>query len=378
MDKLRKHIKESFFNPVLHFLPLLVFLVVDDFFGIKLAWEISFPFTLILLSYIYFVFNRIFTWHLIFTMIFVCVSLITSFLPSTFIRHDIICESVVLLFLVALIVFRKQFKLFVNHAMSNLIPMSNNIEELYRVLWAFALVLLIYISGFLIVEHLAQDIKPFHEMLQSLYIGTLSFLAVYEIIRVQIIRSRLIKEEWVPIVNNKGKIIGSIQHQTSLHDEMKYQHPIIRILFVENGMVLLNKKTEETNKSMDFWDTTLVNYVVMNETIEQCVERTANQMLGINNFKYMYVSNYTIDCKNENQYAFLFVSCMQTDLNFNAEYSETTKWWTKPQIEDNLQTGIFSDNFIAEYDLIKRSGLLETDKCECNCRLKETIYNQMK
>ncbi|MEI6596172.1 MAG: hypothetical protein WCO28_11465 [Bacteroidota bacterium] len=379
MDKLRKHIKESFFNPILHFLPLLLFLVLDDYYGILLAWEVSFPFALLLLIYIYFVFNGIFTWHLIGTLIFVLASLIVAvetFIPVSFISHQIVYETVVLSFFIVFILFRKRIQKLVYKVMSNLIPMTNNFEELYRVIWSFALVFLIYITGFLIVQVLGQNVETYHELLQSLSVAVLFFLSVYEILRVQIIRSKLIREEWLPIVNNLGKIVGSIQLHTSMNDEKKYQHPVIRILFVDKGMILLNKKQDENNLSADVWDSTISNHVVMEETIEQCVDRTVKQKLDIDNFKYMHLSTYTVECKKEIQHAFLFVSCMQSEYKVTELFIEQAKWWTQSQIEENLESGIFTDNFKIEYDLLKRGGLLETGKCECNCRLKQVIYNQ--
>ena len=379
MDKLRKHIKESFFNPILHFLPLLLFLVLDDYYGILLAWELSFPFALLLLIYIYFAFNRIFTWHLIGTLIFALASLIAaveSFLPVSIIPHDIVYELVVLSFFFVFIFFRKRIQKLVSKLMSNLIPMTNNFEELYRVIWPFALILFFYIGGFLIVQMLGKNVQAYHELLQSLSVGVLLFLSVYEILRVQIIRSKLIREEWLPIVNNQGKIIGSIQHYTSLNDEKKYQHPVIRLLFVDKGMILLNKKPDDNNPTSDIWDSTISNHVVMNESIEQCVDRTVKQRLEIENFKYMYLSNYSVECRNEIQHAFLFVSCMQSEFKLSERFVEQAKWWTQSQIEENIESGIFSANFKIEYDLLKRSGLLETGKCECNCRLKQVIYNQ--
>ena len=375
MDKFRKHINESFFNPVFHFLPLLIFLVVDDFFGMFPAWEISFPFALILLIYTYFVYNRIFTWHLISTLIFVCSSLIAAletFFPIPFLKHEIVYESVVLLFFFVFIVFRSGIQKIVQQLMSNLIPMTNNFEELYRVIWAFGLVLFIYVSGFLTLQ--ALDIHGYEQFLQSVYLGVLFFLIAYEILRVQLIRSKLIREEWLPIVNNQGKVIGSIQHTISLNDEKKYQHPVVRILFVDKGMILLNKQTEG-NKT-DRWDSTISAHVVMEESIEQCVTRTVKKKLDIDDFKYMFLSNYTVDCQNEIQYSFLFVSCMMSDFKLTERFVEQSKWWTQSQIEENLHSGIFTESFVTEYDLLLRSGLLETGKCECNCRLKQVIYDQ--
>lgn len=379
MDKFRKHIKESFFNPVFHFLPLLMFLVVDDFFGITLAWEISFPFALILLIYTYFAFNSIFTWHLIGTLIFVTASLIAAIetmIPCPLISDEIIYETVVLSFFTVFIVFRSRIQNIVQKLMSNLIPMTNNFEELYRVIWAFGLVLLFYVSGFLIIQLANPEKEIFHQLLQSIYLGVLLFFVVYEVVRVGIVRSRLLREEWLPIVNNQGKIIGSIQHTISLNDGKKYQHPVARILFVDKGMILLGMKSADNGERSDLWDTTITAHVVMEETIEQCVARTVKKKLDVDDFKYMFLSNYTADCTVEIQYAFLFVSCMMSEFKLSERFEKQTKWWTQAQIEENLDSGIFTESFKIEYDLLKRSGLLETGKCECNCRLKQVIYNQ--
>jgi hypothetical protein len=222
MQKLRKQIKESFFNPVLHLLPLLIFLVVDDFFGMNLGWEISLPIALGLLIYVYFVYNRIFTWHLIFTVFYIVVSLIAwleTLLPVKLIKNDLVYEVVVLLGLLAFLMFRKQIQKMITGIISYLIPMTNNFNELYRVIWALFIVLFVYVSAFLVVDSTVKNDTIYLLLLQYLYVGILVFMAIYEILRVQFIRVKLNKEEWWPIVSKQGKIIGSIQHLTSLNDK---------------------------------------------------------------------------------------------------------------------------------------------------------------
>ena len=155
MQKLRKQIKESFFNPVLHLLPLLIFLVVDDFFGMNWGWEISLPISLGLLFYVYFVYNRIFTWHLIFTAFYIVVSLIAwleTILPVELVKKDLIYEIVILFGLFVFLIFRKQIQKLITGIISYLIPMTNNFNELYRVIWALFIVLFVYVSAFLIVD----------------------------------------------------------------------------------------------------------------------------------------------------------------------------------------------------------------------------------
>lgn len=379
MKKLRKQIKESFFNPILHFLPLLLFLVVDDLYGIVTAWEVSFPFALLLLIYIFFVYNRIFVWHLIFTLFFAFSSILAGFetlLPISYINHQIIYELIILFFLLFFILFRKRVQKTVLRLMAETIPMTNNFNELYRVIWAFVFVLLFDISGYLVIKTLKGNIYQYQHMLQYVYMATLFFLSIYEILRVQIIRSKLLREEWLPIVNTNGKIVGSIQSQTSLNDENKYLHPVVRILFIDKGMVLLKKKSDEDMELSDLWDSTISNHVKMGQTIEQCVEKIVEKWYAISNFKYMYLSKYIIEGKTEKQYAFLFVSCLLPEFKLNPEITEQTKWWTQKQIEDNLTTGIFTENFKIEYDLLQRSGVLESGRCDCNCRLRDVIYQQ--
>ena len=378
MEKLRKQIKESFFNPILHLLPLLLFLVVDDFYGMNTAWKISFPIALLLLIYVYFAYNRIFIWHLLFTLMFITVSVFAGLevLLLNVIRLELVSEIVILVFFFSFILFRNKIQKEIRKIISNLIPMSNNFDELYRVIWTFFLVLLFYVSTFLVIQSIIINNSVYLHLLQYVYVGIVVFLAIYEVLRVQIIRSKLIQEEWWPIVSNQGKIIGSIQHFTSLNDEKKYMHPVIRVLLIDKSMVLLTKRTHDDVESPDMWDSSMTNHVKMGETIELCVERAAEEKYALNNFRFMYLSNYTIESKKEKQYAFLFVSCLQTEYKLSPDLLDQTKWWTVNQIEDNLKEGVFSENFIIEFDLLKRSGLLETGKCECSCRLRDVIYNQ--
>ncbi len=378
MEKLRKQIRESFFDPILHFLPLIVFLVVDDFWGMNTAWKVSFPLALILLIYTYIVYNRIFIWHLIFTLIFISVSIIVGievYLAIFKIRLELVSEIVISLFLFTSILFRKKIQKKILKVIPDVIPMSNNFEELYRVIWVFFSVLLFYITSFLLIQLIANSPPLYEHMLQYVYVCIILFLTIYEILRVQIIRAKLLREEWWPIVNNQGKIIGSIQHITSLNDERKYMHPVVRVLVVDKGMVLLQKRPYDSLVFPGLWDTAISDHVKMGETIEQCVDRASENQL-LDRLKCMYLANYTIEVEQEKHYAFLFVSCQQSEITFNSDHSTHLKWWTQQQIEENLDTGIFTDNFKIEFELLQRSGLLETGKCECSCKLRDVIYHQ--
>ena len=379
MNKLRKQIRESFFNPVLHLFPILIFLIIDELFGMNIAWKVSFPASIALLIYVFYVYNRIFTWHLIFTLVFLVITIIAGveyLFPITADIHQILYEIVVICFLIIFLAFRSQIEKIISSVISRLTPMTNNFEEMYRFSYILFLILIFYVSANTLIrfKH-GSNVMYQLQISQYIYICLLSFLIFYEGLRVKIVRADLLNEEWWPIVNDNGKIIGSIQHLTSLHDEKKYKHPIVRVVLIEDGMILLQKRSIENVVFPGKWDIALSNHVIMEETVDRSIERTVKQRYGVEYFKYVYLANYTLEVSNEYHYAFLFISHQHIDLKPNAKYIDSVKWWTQQQIEQNLDAGIFTDNFIVEYDLVKRSGLLDSGKCECDCRLKDTIYN---
>ncbi|NDP22975.1 MAG: NUDIX domain-containing protein [Paludibacter sp.] len=255
--------------------------------------------------------------------------------------------------------------------------MTNNFDEIFRFIKIIFVVLVLFVTIHLSLNYSQpKNSEVLLKMLQYVYMSVLVFLIVSEILRVQIVRAKLLNEEWWPIVSDQGKIIGSIQHLTSLSDKNKYIHPVVRVMIIDKGMILLQKRTVNNIVDSGMWDTSISNHVKTGENIEQCVDRTSKEHYSLEGFKYMHLSNYTLEVSNEFQYVFLFVSCQLIDLTPNLKFIDQAKWWTQQQIEENLQSGIFPENFKIEYDLLKRSGLLETGKCECSCRLKETIYNQ--
>lgn len=378
MEKLRKQINESFFNPVLHLLPLILFLVTGELYSFSAGIMVSSLAALLLIAYMFFVYRSLFKWHLVFVAIFVCVIFISTIggsLPEPFRRLS--SELVVLFFLLCMILFHRQLQKYTQKLVPGLIPMTNNCMELNRSAMALAFVLFVYISAVLARYYYQAFVQGLDDrMLMYAYAGILAMLVFYETIRVLIVRATLMKEEWWPIVSDQGKIIGSIHHQTSLHDTNKYKHPVIRVMLIDRGMVLLQKISKTNPMQPGMWDSAISNHVKINETIDQCVNNTAFERYELKNFKYMYLSNYSLELPDEHQYAFFFVSCQLVQIKPNLKYIDQAKWWTQKQIEDNLGSGIFSENFKIEYDLLKRSGLLETGRCECSCRLKEEIYGK--
>ena len=379
MKRLRKQINETFFNPVIHFLPLIVFMVVNDFWDLKTAWVATLPVIFVLFIYIFFFYRKIVQWFVFSVFVVFVVGSVISFFPVEKLPSrigDVALESAVLIFFILSLIFRKPVETMLNQRKSKLPPMVNNLNEMFRMLWMLGAVIFIYIHAYLVTASLqVSNLDYTLRFIHDAYLVLFLFVVFYELIRVTLIRVKLFREEWWPILNEKGKMIGSIHNKTSLSDPTKYIHPIIRVMLIENNRIFLQKRCQQDLVYPGYWDTALSNHVKVNETVEQCVSRTANERYGIKELKPIFLSNYMHETDVEYHYAFLFVACKLPDLEHNKEYIDHAKWWTVQQIEDNLTTDIFTDNFLSEFELVKRSGLLESGKCECDCRLKEAVLN---
>jgi len=250
--------------------------------------------------------------------------------------------------------------------------MKNNFEEYFNFIQSLFLIISGYLLFYFIIYQF-PTIKEnvYLELLQVIYIGAIVFLLAFEFCRVQLVCHKLLKEEWWPIVNEQGKIVGNVQPLVSLKIEKKYMHPIIRILFIKENMIFLQKNCENDLIFPCLWDAAISNHIRTGETIEDCIERTAEEKYGLKDLKPFFLSNYIHRTENEQHYAFLFIACNVNNIEPNYQKINQAKWWTLQQIEENLSTGIFTQNFIIEYNLLQRSGVFENKICNCECKLKE-------
>lgn len=375
MDQsLTKHIRESFFNPILYILPVLIFIVVDNFSNLTYAWITSLVAAGGLILYIHKNYNHSFKWYL-FCM---CISLATMFLmsltrllPINTLLVDLSYEFVFFICLSLLYVFKKPVTNISKKLVSPLQPMENNIMELYRIIKIFIILVTGYIILFLIFSTINnENTERFFFILDLTYSILVIILIIYEFINISFIRKQLTKEKWVPILNSKGKSIGSIQQISSFIDEKKYIHPVIRGLYINDNKILLQMPVPSKLVSSPQWDSFLTNHVTISETAKDCLEKTAYECFNIIQLRTFYLTKYIFETPFEYQYAFVFIICkIEEEIKAHSKYIQQVKWWTLRQIEHNLNKGIFTEQFLKEFDLLKRSGLIETDEYNCYCEI---------
>lgn len=377
---MKKHIKLSFFNPILHILPILIFLVLEDVSDKTNAWLFSFPVAMLLLGYVMIFYKSIYRWHLLSTAVYLCIGTITTVvdtesLPVPF--GVVFGELIAAVFMFVLVLFRKFFFRVAASMTSKKMTMQNNLNELVRMANVFIIIFLSFAVAYLLDFYFIQNQSHYTLVfLYQLYVASLILAIIYEFIRVFAIRGHLLKEEWLPIVNEKGQEIGSIQRQESLLNPKKYIHPVVRVIIVEGNRIFLRENGCRDDADRSKWDNAICSHLRMKESEEECIQRSSQQLYGVADIHPIFLSNYLIDNQQGRQLVQLYISCRLENITPNPEYSNAVKWWTMQQINEELQSGIFTNSFLKEYELLLRSGLIDAGRCTCECKLRDEVVDK--
>lgn len=371
MLEFKRNIHYSFFNPVLFVLPLLAFFVVSIFTKGFIPWVVFFSLLAMSIAFVALFFKPLFFWCFFYTGFLLSSVLIIfvlqHFLSPSFFLYNFVDVFVFLFQALLMLLFFKPLKRISSKFVAKNIPMKNNFSELKKSYLRIIAAAVIYLIIVLVSQNFLEGVIPTIFKISYLVLFVLLFSVL--LIRVYYIRHRLKKEEWLPIVTEEGKITGVIQHSESFFAEEKYRHPVVRLLLINKGNILLSKQSVSCLEDALYWDTPIQSYMQIDETAEMALEKNFNSF-----FKqkpaYFFLTHYLNENKYEQQYVFLYVACNFADI----KEIKSAKWWTCMQIKANIESGIFTPNFVTEYNLLERTGFLEINDCQSDCRLKETIY----
>ena len=378
MQKLKKNIRESFLNPILHILPLVVFVAVSDFLSTSYSWLIFILLGVASGMYVNYMYPRIIRWFLFSMSLWVVVAATITLIPTDNVPTPyslIFGEFVTLFFAVVVLLTRKYLERLVFKLTPKNVAMTNNLNEVFRLLTVYSMILFVFINAYSMVYFQGTEYAEYStsDAIYLIYLIALGAMFAYEFLRVFIIRKHLLKEEWWPVVNEQGRVIGSIQNLESLSDSKKYMHPVVRIILIDRNRILLQKTDTCEFVPSDVWDIPLSTHMRVEESIEKCIARLAREKLSEDKLRTFHLSNLIHETSCESQFVYLFVSCQAEQFELSCELLPGSKWWTLKQIQENNDSGIFSEHFLTEVNLLKRSGLLDSGLCECSCSLKDAV-----
>jgi isopentenyldiphosphate isomerase/intracellular septation protein A len=183
---------------------------------------------------------------------------------------------------------------------------------------------------------------------------------VYEFIK-QKLNSRkqpvIPEEEWLPIVNEQGGIIGKAP-RSLCHRGEKLLHPVVHLhVFNNQKHVYLQKRPLNKLVQPGKWDTAVGGHISVGETLETALKREAWEEIGLVNFSARLVKTYRWDSEIEAELVYVFVSHDFKTIHLHSEEVEEGRFWTLKQIDENIGKNVFTPNFEQEYQLLKKEIL---------------------
>jgi isopentenyldiphosphate isomerase len=149
-------------------------------------------------------------------------------------------------------------------------------------------------------------------------------------------------------------------------------HPIVRVIIFDANRILMYKRPDDDFVAPNMWDTSISKHVRVGDDLPKRIKSVLINRYGMASVKTSFLANYTYEAENEEQFVALYVGC--TSHKESKPTENGAKWWTLRQIEENLQESIFSPQFQIEYNILKRSGLIDNGAYDdCDCTLKELV-----
>jgi len=171
---------------------------------------------------------------------------------------------------------------------------------------------------------------------------------VYEFVKNKLLRKKNM-EEWLPILNIKGEIIGKAP-RSLCHTNKEYLHPVIHLHVVNNkGEIYLQKRALNKKIQPGKWDTSVGGHIGFGEEIESGLRREALEELGIQDFSIQSIGNYIWESEIEREWVCCFLTKYNGQIIIDKNEILEGKFWSQTDIKNNLGKGIFTPNFEEEY-----------------------------
>jgi isopentenyldiphosphate isomerase len=174
-----------------------------------------------------------------------------------------------------------------------------------------------------------------------------------ELVRQKRKQKQLAKEEWVPLVDEHGKIVGQAP-RSQVHNGSKLLHPVVHLhVLNHNKNILLQKRPMSKQIQPGKWDTAVGGHITAGETLEEALKKEAFEEIGLVGFSAKLLKVYKWESDVEAELVYLFTTFDFKNVKVQSAEVDEIRFWTKNQIENQLGKNIFTPNFEYEFGILK-------------------------
>jgi len=181
---------------------------------------------------------------------------------------------------------------------------------------------------------------------------------LYELYRQKKKQKVLKNEEWVPLVDDEGKVIGKAP-RSQVHNGSKLLHPVVHLhVLNKNKSILIQKRPSNKLIQAGKWDTAVGGHISAGETLEQALKKEAFEEIGLKDFSAQLRKVYKWESDVETELVYMFTTYDFKNYGVHTDEVDEVRFWTKNQVDKNLGKKVFTPNFELEYKLLKKLKLV--------------------
>lgn len=180
---------------------------------------------------------------------------------------------------------------------------------------------------------------------------------LFEWLRQRKIQQGFKNEEWVPLVDEQGKVTGQAP-RSQVHNGSKLLHPVVHLhVLNRNGSILLQKRPMNKQIQPGKWDTAVGGHISAGETLEAALKKEASEEIGLKDFSARLQKVYKWESEVEAELIYLFTTHDFKNIGIQSDEVDELRFWTKKQIENEIGNGTFTPNFEHEYRMLAQLRL---------------------
>lgn len=346
-------VKRKLDNQAIGLLPLLLFMLLDNFFSYLLSFIIGIIFCFVcIFLYSTLSKDRIYQFMLLpsaITLVLYSILLCLQIEPTLF-RYSPIITEVLLVVTLTVIGFLKPYIIqrirksgessFKKTLMRTHINEFFFIAQIIQNVFTLHLFIII-VYGIITVDTPHPSTGRFITRILNLILGVM--IIAYEHIRLSMMEGSLKKEMWLPVLSEKEKVIGCIARSVSRATKKKYFHPVVRVALLYNGMLYLEKRSKEAYISPNTLDYPFEQYVLFRHTLDQSVKESLGNRGRSIGASPRYLIKYIYEDSKVKHLVSLYILCVRDEEKMNSFKHAGGKLWTAKQIEENMGKGVFRD-----------------------------------
>ena len=191
---------------------------------------------------------------------------------------------------------------------------------------------------------------------------TIWTVGIYQLFKIRTMVAKLRKEEWLPIVTEKGEVTGRIAKSVSLNMKNRFLHPVVRVALISNSKVFLQERPDNDVLNPRKLDYPFEKYMLFNHEINLAARNSIKQMLDDNtDIEIQFLLKYVFENENTKRLIFLFIANIEDESMIKRGGKMTGKFWTVKQLEEGFADEIFSECFELEFEYLKNMVLIPSD-----------------